>query len=136
VHQIKLNPVSGEFEQAAGFFGGIFDVSDFACLLDDRCLSFATRHDGVPDNKTATTSTSMYPASLFLAPSSIAPKCLFFLFSFQILEPRGHSALRASVPANVGSTSDGASAYPGSLGFNDCGKSKSHLCLDLIIYPH
>lgn len=59
VHQIKLNPVSSEFEWAAGFFGTIFNVSDFACLLDDGCLSFATCHDGVPDNKTAPTPTSL-----------------------------------------------------------------------------
>ena len=39
VHQIRLNPISAEFERAAAFIGTIFDVDNYACLLDEGCLS-------------------------------------------------------------------------------------------------
>lgn len=119
VHQVKVNPISGEFEHATSFFGTIFDVTNFDCLLDDGCLSFTTRHDGVPDNtKTPSNSTSMYTIFILCLPS-FSPTTATFCFS----EPHGRSNVCALVPANVGSTSGTASSYPPSLGFNDSGSA-------------
>ena len=60
VHQIKLIPISGKFELAAAFFGTLFDVDHYACLLNDGCLSFATRREGVADNQTAPITSGTY----------------------------------------------------------------------------
>ena len=60
VHQIKLIPISSKFELAVVFFGTLFDVDHYACLLNDGCLSFATWREGVADNRMAPITSSTY----------------------------------------------------------------------------